>query len=1138
MIRASRSAALMRARAHGLFLRSAAATVPCDLDGGERRWMGSFHGIKKDPWYKESLRNAVSDLRQELNLEEHPQSPPVPISPEEPSNVMTEDLEAMGAVDGETPSNTLQTIQELASRQDNWAFVDDVTRIFTLLDQLVQQRQEEMSEHSRQRALDTELLHQIIAKWKACWKKDRLSEEEIEILLKPWDLLDKLDDYQKSLSSDYVLVSAPDTTIYNNILSVASEWKGSEAEDHHIALFVQSVVDQMKIQQQALPDTRTHNLLIKSWARAGNLQKVLDLFPALTIEGETDVNVHGDTLQAITTAFQNQTEMLSGLEKYLATSSIPSNGGEQVGRRVHDNNNVAQTIQQWMEVPKGVDKCFRYLDRCVLSDSGPSMAYLPKEVFFELLMEWKKYWIRKSTYLTPRSIVDKVLLYHDRPNNGWRADTRIFNFLIAALRISDEKDLPRALDWGKHLLDRMTGKADDDGPLPDSNTYKALIQLQTKAGDMQGALDLVVSLRDQNDNMAGEPKIELSPESFDALLDACIQLEGDNRNLGNLAEGILELMRQLGDAGRLSAEATEPRAKRRLSGKAVRCWEKSGHPNAAERIQAILADLGGEDTCTGSDNADACIDVTEMDTSAMKHALIQALAKAGKAREAQEHLQDICDAYEMGQHELEPNTATFNAVLNAWAQKGAAREAEAVMNKMTQCCRSGVYKQVQPNAFSFNCTIHAWAKSNHPKSSERALELLQEMERQSSQEPDSFSLRPTARTYTSVINALAKNGKAQMAEEMLLKMHRAADKGNSLLMPNWLTYNAVIDAWARSKMDNSGAKAERLLACMYEFHREGFKDILPDVVTYNSVLFAWGNSKSPRAGLEADRLVGEMLEAHKTDNHTEQLKPDGGTYCYVIYAWSKSGNMKRAEDRLKSQCDNFLRGDINIAPDIRSLNFILDAWAESGLEDAGDNAARLLKEFSQQSKSGPIGMMQPNAISYAAVIKAHSRSNSPESGKKAEDTLGEMLQVGLRPNIQCYGSVMHAHSRQGNFSRVETLLNEMTDECTKGQVKSELPTTRAIEPDTQCFNMLLMAYCNSRDSDAGPKADALLKRMENFHQQGTLSRAKPDRFSIQAAIWCWRQCSNEHPSANERIASLTKRLQSFKGDKARGKRRV
>lgn len=92
------------------------------------------------------------------------------------------------------------------------------------------------------------------------------------------------------------------------------------------------------------------------------------------------------------------------------------------------------------------------------------------------------------------------------------------------------------------------------------------------------------------------------------------------------------------------------------------------------------------------------------------------------------------------------------------------------------------------------------------------------------------------------------------AEDLLSKLetHPEYPKRNGVLIvrPNLLSYNTVINSWAKSSMPESAARAESLLTRMLKRYKsESFSTIKPDVVTFSSVLNALAKSKVQHKGI-------------------------------------------------------------------------------------------------------------------------------------------------------------------------------------------------------------------------------------------------------------------------------------------------
>ena len=93
---------------------------------------------------------------------------------------------------------------------------------------------------------------------------------------------------------------------------------------------------------------------------------------------------------------------------------------------------------------------------------------------------------------------------------------------------------------------------------------------------------------------------------------------------------------------------------------------------------------------------------------------------------------------------------------------------------------------------------------------------------------------------TSLVDAWAKSGEggtaAQKAESILQSMHALYLKtGHDFLRPTTGIFNAVINAWARSKESIAPSRAEQILDWMDKLHRTNPSiQIRPDKFTYNT----------------------------------------------------------------------------------------------------------------------------------------------------------------------------------------------------------------------------------------------------------------------------------------------------------------
>ena len=93
----------------------------------------------------------------------------------------------------------------------------------------------------------------------------------------------------------------------------------------------------------------------------------------------------------------------------------------------------------------------------------------------------------------------------------------------------------------------------------------------------------------------------------------------------------------------------------------------------------------------------------------------------------------------------------------------------------------------------------------------------------------------------------------QKAEEILCKLETHPQyprkKGVLIVRPNLLSYNTVINSWAKSSDPESPKRAQSLLMRMLKNYKtDAFSTVKPDVVTFSSVLNALAKSKTQNKG--------------------------------------------------------------------------------------------------------------------------------------------------------------------------------------------------------------------------------------------------------------------------------------------------
>jgi predicted ArsR family transcriptional regulator len=128
-----------------------------------------------------------------------------------------------------------------------------------------------------------------------------------------------------------------------------------------------------------------------------------------------------------------------------------------------------------------------------------------------------------------------------------------------------------------------------------------------------------------------------------------------------------------------------------------------------------------------------------------------------------------------------------------------------------------------------------------------------------------------------VVDAWAKSGEggaaATRAEAILQHMNNMSQKvGHEGLRPTTGIFNAVINAWARSREQIAPTRAEQILEWMDKLHRNGNLDVQPDKYTFNTVIHAWAKLGGKEAAEKAQQLLDNMHRMNNAGNLN--VKPD------------------------------------------------------------------------------------------------------------------------------------------------------------------------------------------------------------------------------------------------------------------------
>jgi hypothetical protein len=227
------------------------------------------------------------------------------------------------------------------------------------------------------------------------------------------------------------------------------------------------------------------------------------------------------------------------------------------------------------------------------------------------------------------------------------------------------------------------------------------------------------------------------------------------------------------------------------------------------------------------------------------------------AKVAQDVLQQMIDNDNLPR----PNARCFHAVIRAWGHEYNPPAAQACMSLMQTLYSQGKIDE-PPNRYCYNAVIYAWANSGHEWNAEMAEALLNQM---------SKDVHPNIVSYNLCIAAWAKTGNGERAENILRTMDsNESDHHPNHCKPNTMTYNSVMNAYAKSSDAKAAEKAEKLLSEMKKRVEEEGDDcsVRPDFFSFSTVINAWARSLNSEKVYKVMNILNEM----ETDYN---IRPNG-----------------------------------------------------------------------------------------------------------------------------------------------------------------------------------------------------------------------------------------------------------------------
>ena len=308
-------------------------------------------------------------------------------------------------------------------------------------------------------------------------------------------------------------------------------------------------------------------------------------------------------------------------------------------------------------------------------------------------------------------------------------------------------------------------------------------------------------------------------------------------------------------------------------------------------------------------------------------------------------------------------------------------------------------------------------------------------------------------------------------------------------------------AWQQSGSKESSDRIYELFADMEDMYRSGLDSVKPTVDVVTKVLEAVSETRRNGGEKRAWSIIKRL------DRYG--LEPTGRMYALLIRATARSrenGAARLAEDNLRKALELFPPSKDGI--NIDTFNVVLTSWAKSNLSYGPERAEKLLVFMDEvDKKHGGTGFLKPNVHSFTSLIDAYAQTTEWDGVSHSERILNNMLSTFLEsndpmlePNVASWTIVISAWTRlskknqRGAAPRADTLLKRMEELYAAGRI--------SFAPDAITYVTVMNAWALSRRDDGPEKAEEILDEMNEQYIDGDDS-FKPSSKSIRNIVEAW-----------------------------------
>ena len=444
-----------------------------------------------------------------------------------------------------------------------------------------------------------------------------------------------------------------------------------------------------------------------------------------------------------------------------------------------------------------------------------------------------------------------------------------------------------------------------------------------------------------------------------------------------------------------------------------------------------------------------------------------------------------------------PNDYTLAVMMKLWSSRLPAEKAMEEADQLFQKIKT-------PSLASYCQLISGWSRLDPKHATSYVDAMLKNWK--------SLSLTEVT-LYSSLIEAVARNHQAQLADKLL----RSMMSSNPTLKPDARLICVVLQSWAYSGKKNCGSMANDLL-----------DDAMTMGVALNSemvgaVLLAW-----LREGVSTHMGRAESLFRRA---NREKLQMNFLTLKSMLLIYGRMRDVAQKAEELLNRMQREFPNEV----DTVCFNIVMEAWGKSSWRVAGQRAVQLFDTLNETT-------IKPDVVSYTSLVSALGKDYSESSIDKAEQYFNDMILKGIEPDARSYNTLISVLCKSKSFDRERRVRDVFGRMVNDGRAPSIVTYTamlsmyssskdpyasnyiyeiferikrESLSLDAAGYSSLLSAIGKTNDEQAALKADSIFNEMIS-------TGIKPDStaWNIIISIWTRSVLQQKYERTEELFQSM------------------